>query len=331
MKGAAGVGSVASWRAASALSDFSVESPAIVSAPADRVGPQIQLNPPPPPPPPVHWDPGDFVRGVQSTDRSMAFTFDDGPSPSNTYSVLRALALYNVKATFFLVGVNVRAYPQIARDIVSEGHELGNHNNYHTPYRSSSLASQIPGNNDIIQSETGVRPVAKRAPGLTKGSLILSVCRSQGMYEVHTRMSTSDYVSPRWSAWRLATHFSSNLVSGANPIYHDGGGRRPTRDAVASMVNIAASRGYRCETVTDLANSGVPLPGRSDYGFLQLPSEDGADDGLFAEPLTGDCCRFDVRGGLLERLEEPGVSAAERSRIVEQLAMLNDHARKHAD
>ena len=59
--------------------------------------------------------------------------------------------------------------------------------------------------------------------------------------------------------------------------------------------------------------------------------EDGADDGLFAEPLTGDCCRFDVRGGLLERLEEPGVSAAERSRIVEQLAMLNDHARKHAD
>ena len=151
------------------------------------------------------------------------------------------------------------------------------------------------------------------------------------MYEVHTRMSTSDYVSPRWSAWRLATHFSSNLVSGANPIYHDGGGRRPTRDAVASMVNIAASRGYRCETVTDLANSGVPLPGRSDYGFLQLPSEDGADDGLFAEPLTGDCCRFDVRGGLLERLEEPGVSAAERSRIVEQLAMLDDHAREHAD
>ena len=43
----------------------------------------------------------------------MAFTFDDGPSPSNTYSVLRALALYNVKATFFLIGVNVRAYPKL--------------------------------------------------------------------------------------------------------------------------------------------------------------------------------------------------------------------------
>ena len=298
------------------------------TSPAER-GKQIQLYPPPPPPPPERWDPGDFIMSVDVVGQKMAFTFDDGPSPANTYSVLRSLANAKVKATFFLVGVNVRAYPQIARDIASEGHELGNHSIFHTPYRASSLASQIAGNNQIIQSETGVRPVANRAPGLARGSSILYTCAQENMYECHTHMATSDWLAPRWSASSLVSQFSSTQRNGAFAIYHDGGNRRPTPDALPSMISIAQSRGFQLITATQLVNAGSPVPGNQTYpayGGLQIAGGDGQLQAGDELDLV-DCCQFDARAALVERLEDPTVSAAERSRIVEQLAMFDDHAR----
>ncbi|NND73987.1 MAG: polysaccharide deacetylase family protein [Ilumatobacter sp.] len=281
-------------------------------------GQQVQINPPPPPPPANRWSPGDFISNVVVENRHMAFTFDDGPSPSNTYTVLRALRDRGAKATFFLVGVNVRAWPQIARDIVSEGHELGNHSIYHTPYRASSLASQIRGNQSIIQQETGVVPVVHRAPGLTRGSSILFTCAQENLYECHTHMGTSDYVSPRWSSSRLISQFSSNLRNGSFPIYHDGGPSRPTRYAVGAMVDIALARGYGLHTATGLVNIGTPVPGRQSYPFLSRADAEHAGHDV-------NCCPYDARAGLLERLENPTVKHAERSRIVEQLAMFDDH------
>ena len=56
----------------------------------------------------------------------VALTFDDGPTPE-TNAVLDALKLYGLKGTFFLIGLNVEAYPDIAKRIVSEGHHVGNH------------------------------------------------------------------------------------------------------------------------------------------------------------------------------------------------------------
>jgi peptidoglycan/xylan/chitin deacetylase (PgdA/CDA1 family) len=305
------------------VGDIDIPAPARLAglAPAQR-GAQVQLIAPPPPR--QTWDPGDFVQNVIGfAGQKMAFSFDDGPSPSNTYTVLQALAARNVKATFFLVGVNVLAYPQIARDIVSEGHELGNHSIYHSPYRASALADQIAGNQDIIQAATGVRPVVHRAPGLTRGSAILYTLQQKVMYEMHTHMSTSDYLSPRWSASSLINQFSRNLRNGSVPIYHDGGGRRPTRDAVASMLDIALARGYTCSTATELVNSGVPVPGIQGYPQylgLELPADEHShDDGSMV-----DCCQFDPRAAFLERLDDPTVKAAERSRIVELLAMLDE-------
>src|SRR5262245_49725732 len=58
--------------------------------------------------------------------QSIALTFDDGPNPAVTPQLLRLLARYGVKATFFLVGRHVRANAGLAREIVSAGHSVGN-------------------------------------------------------------------------------------------------------------------------------------------------------------------------------------------------------------
>ncbi len=70
-----------------------------------------------------------LYRGTQ-TRQSVAFTFDDGPSES-TESVLEILQKHRVPATFFQCGINVRRLPAVARAVLAEGHEIGNHSHSH--------------------------------------------------------------------------------------------------------------------------------------------------------------------------------------------------------
>src|SRR5438552_1885625 len=66
-----------------------------------------------------------------ASEHQVAITFDDGPDPRWTPQVLDILKAENVKAAFFLVGVNAERYPGLVRRIVNEGHEIGNHTYYH--------------------------------------------------------------------------------------------------------------------------------------------------------------------------------------------------------
>ena len=64
---------------------------------------------------------------VHESAKVVALTFDDGPSPVWTPQILNALKRAHVKATFFMLGKHVEEYPDIARRVVAEGHEIGNH------------------------------------------------------------------------------------------------------------------------------------------------------------------------------------------------------------
>ena len=64
---------------------------------------------------------------INPTERVVYLTFDDGPIPEVTPRVLEILRNYGVKATFFMVGDNVRKYPEVFEMVKSDGHRLGNH------------------------------------------------------------------------------------------------------------------------------------------------------------------------------------------------------------
>ena len=66
-------------------------------------------------------------RSVKNSSMRVALTFDDGPHPFLTQKILDILDRYGVKATFFMVGVNVENYPDAARAVIRAGHEVGNH------------------------------------------------------------------------------------------------------------------------------------------------------------------------------------------------------------
>ena len=68
---------------------------------------------------------------MDPSEKAVYLTFDDGPIPEATPYVLEVLAHFNIRATFFVVGDNVRKHPDIFRQVVEAGHRIGNHTYNH--------------------------------------------------------------------------------------------------------------------------------------------------------------------------------------------------------
>lgn len=86
----------------------------------------------------------------------ILLTFDDGPSPEHTPKILDALDLYNSKATFFVVGKKAQAYPDLIREIVSRGHDLGGHTFSH-PKRYGITREQW--NRELLATDSVLRSI----------------------------------------------------------------------------------------------------------------------------------------------------------------------------
>ena len=76
-------------------------------------------------------------------ERSVYLTFDDGPIPESTPFILETLRQFDVKATFFMVGDNVRKYPYLYEQIRAEGHQVGNHTYNHISGFFHSISSYM--------------------------------------------------------------------------------------------------------------------------------------------------------------------------------------------
>ena len=121
-------------------------------------------------------------------DKYVAISFDDGPcgpfDSGGTAAMLAKLEELNVKATFFLVGQNIRSYRTAARAIFDSGHELGNHSD---GYRSlgnadeGDIAASIDAASAAIMEITGKYPYFFRAPNLSHGLDLSQVCMERGM------------------------------------------------------------------------------------------------------------------------------------------------------
>jgi peptidoglycan-N-acetylglucosamine deacetylase len=68
---------------------------------------------------------------MNTEEKKLYLTFDDGPHPQHTIFVLDELKKYQAKATFFCIGNNVRLYPEVYKRIIDDGHSIGNHTYNH--------------------------------------------------------------------------------------------------------------------------------------------------------------------------------------------------------
>ena len=74
------------------------------------------------------------ISRIHTREKQLMFTFDDGPNPDITPQILAILKAHNIQAIFFCQGKNMRNQPDLVRQIISEGHRIGNHTMNHSPW-----------------------------------------------------------------------------------------------------------------------------------------------------------------------------------------------------
>lgn len=149
-------------------------------------------------------------------------TFDDGPVPGVTDYVLQELARRDQKATFFVVGDNVRKYPTIALELLSEGHGIGNHTfNHLNGWKTdkSVYLENITKCDKVLGDVLGISTKLFRPPyGMITSSQALEVCRTRQL--VMWNMLSGDYdqkVSPQYVLKKSIQH----TKAGSIVIFHD--------------------------------------------------------------------------------------------------------------
>ena len=114
----------------------------------------------------------------------VALTFDDGPVPGKTESILNILKSNGVKATFFCIGNRIEKHPELAKRIIEEGHIIGNHSYSHHPaidfFPESKLQKELNETNQITETVTGVKMRMFRPPyGVTTPPLANTIRKNQ--------------------------------------------------------------------------------------------------------------------------------------------------------
>ncbi len=195
-------------------------------------------------------------RGDRSR-RSIALTFDDGPSPG-TPPILEVLSRHNVRATFFAVGSNVERHPSIARDIAAAGHDIENHSHSHPLFalkRPSFVEGEFARAQAAIAETTGRFPKWLRPPYGVRWFGFRAAQQRLGLQSVMWSVLGLDWKLP---APAIARRIIENIGNGGIICLHDGRGTldnpdiRPTIDAVRRIVPVLAAAGYHFETVSEL-------------------------------------------------------------------------------
>jgi peptidoglycan/xylan/chitin deacetylase (PgdA/CDA1 family) len=114
---------------------------------------------------------------------AVGLTFDDGPHPQGTPAILEALAAARARATFFVVGEQLRAYPSVAREIVAAGHRLAVHGDEHrcTSARSPrALRGDLDRCSALVEELTGTSTTCYRPPFGVFSPVALAEARRRG-------------------------------------------------------------------------------------------------------------------------------------------------------
>lgn len=202
---------------------------------------------------------GALVHRVETRDRVVALTFDDGPTPAATDSLLAMLGREGVPATFFLIGSEMATRPALGARYVSAGHELGNHTYSHRRMllRSPGFIRREIERTDSLIVAAGQRgaihfrpPYGKKLFGLP---LYLSrTGRTTVMWDVEP---DSDRETAS-SADRIVAHVVENTRPGSIVLLHAMyPSRRESLSAVPGIVRELRRRGYRFVTVSQLLAS----------------------------------------------------------------------------
>jgi len=195
------------------------------------------------------------VYSVHRDDGKIAISFDASWGGNQTLQILDILDEYDVKTTFFLVGIWVEKYPELAKEIVNRGHEIGNHSATH-PYMTKisreKMREELRIMSDEVEKLTGVRPTLFRPPYGDYNDLVVTTSREEGYEAVQWSVDSLDWKNK--GAEDIVKRCTQKIASGDIVLFHNDAQFTP--QALPRVLEHYRQKGLKIVPVSELLLKG---------------------------------------------------------------------------
>jgi peptidoglycan/xylan/chitin deacetylase (PgdA/CDA1 family) len=168
---------------------------------------------------------GPVLRSFEPSGKEVWITIDDGPTSAHTEKILDLLDRYHARATFFVIGMRAKKFPQLIEQILARGHEVSNHTFTH-PSGSfwcappSKIFAEIDGCNDVISRGSPAPRSLFRAPAGLKNFFLHHVLRRRGMWLIG--WTARGFDTSRRHPDEVAARIVKQVRPGAIILLHEG-------------------------------------------------------------------------------------------------------------
>lgn len=191
-----------------------------------------------------------------SNKKQIALTFDDGPC-SNSALLLDVLKEKNIPATFFCIGKNVDANPELAKRMMNEGHIIGNHTYTHAHtfdfYSTQKVKDELTETNQIIEKTIGKKPLLFRPPNGVSNPMIAKAIKTLGLQSIAWNIRTFD--TQIKDSNKILQKIKRSLQPGSIILMHD---TMPhTVNLVSNLLTLCKEEQYEIVSLDKLLNITV--------------------------------------------------------------------------
>ena len=182
-----------------------------------------------------------------------ALTFDDGPKDGYTGELLSVLREKKVKATFFLLGIDIQLRSGDVKKIAADGHVIANHSMTHRNMKNltyDEIRAELKDCSDLLESITGKRPRFMRPPGGQYNSNVFKACNAEKLIPVFWTNNPGDYRDNWKTARALSRRVINQRKNGDIILLHLG--LPITVEALSAIIDSYHRAGYRFITLDEI-------------------------------------------------------------------------------
>ena len=209
---------------------------------------------------------------VNRDDNKISISFDAAWGGDKTLGILDLLDEYNIKTTFFLVDIWTQKYPELVKEIVARGHEIGNHSTSHpqmSKLNETQIAKELNTQADNVLAIAGVRPVLFRPPYGDYNNRVITTARAQGFVPIQWSVDSLDWKNR--GAQEIINR-ATKVKSGDIVLFHNDS--QYILDALPAVLKYYAESGYSVVPISEILLTGettIDIQGRQQPVSTKIP------------------------------------------------------------
>ena len=209
---------------------------------------------------------------VNRDDNKISISFDAAWGGDKTLGILDLLDEYNIKTTFFLADIWTQKYPELVKEIVARGHEIGNHSTSHpqmSKLNETQIAKELNTQADNVLAIAGVRPVLFRPPYGDYNNRVITTARAQGFVPIQWSVDSLDWKNR--GAQEIINR-ATKVKSGDIVLFHNDS--QYILDALPAVLKYYAENGYSVVPISEILLTGettIDIQGRQQPVSTKIP------------------------------------------------------------